>query len=72
MTSIPSSTGAELTMAQKENSQLKSNSSSGGEQPIVAPTNVTNSNSNVTNTTIAAPPHIDRTQNNFGAVTLAY
>ena len=63
--------GPELSMSQKENAELKGESNKGGGGAIIAPSSsVNNSKSSVTNTTISAPPHIDRTQNLFANTSL--
>ena len=59
-------------ISRNENAELKGENQGGGGAVIAPSSSVNNSKSSVTNTTISAPPHIDRTQNNFGAVTLAY
>ena len=70
--SIPSSDGAQLTMAQKENAELKGESGKAIAAPIIAPSNINNSQSSVSNVTVAAPPHIDKTQSIFGTTQLSY
>ena len=63
--------GPELSMSQRENAELKGESNRGGGGAIIAPSSsVNNSKSSVTNTTISAPPHIDRTQNLFANTSL--
>lgn len=62
--------GSELTMGQKENAELKGENQGGGGAVIAPSSSVNNSKSSVTNTTISAPPHIDRTQNLFGNTVL--
>ena len=71
---VPSNTGINLVAGQRENSQLnaENNQSSSG-AAIIAPSNtVDNSNKSVSNVTIAAPAHIDKTQMAFGATALAW
>ncbi len=65
--------GPELSMAQKENAELKGESDKGA-GAVVAPNNssVNNSKSSVTNTTISAPPHIDRTHTMFGKTCIGW
>ena len=67
-----SRSGPELTMAQKENAELRGESGKAIAAPIIAPSNISNSQSSVSNVTVAAPPHIDKTQNLFGATQLSY
>ena len=69
---ISSTDGAQLTMAQKENAELKGESGKAIAAPIIAPSNINNSQSSVSNVTVAAPPHIDKTQSIFGTTQLAY
>ena len=69
---ISSTDGAQLTMAQKENAELRGESGKAIAAPIIAPSNISNSQSSVSNVTVAAPPHIDKTQNLFGATQLSY
>jgi hypothetical protein len=69
---ISSTGGAQLTMAQKENAELKGEVNTGGGAAIIAPSSVNNSQSSVSNVTVAAPPHIDKTQTLFGTTQLAY
>ena len=59
-------------MAQKENAELKGESGKAIAAPIIAPSNINNSQSSVSNVTVAAPPHIDKTQSIFGTTQLAY
>jgi hypothetical protein len=72
MVSIPSTGGAKLAIAQKENAELKGEVNTGGGAAIIAPSSVNNSQSSVSNVTVAAPPHIDKTQTLFGTTQLAY
>ena len=67
MDSPGSRTGANLTSSQIENNQLTRQLTGGSPTSVIAPSTVNNSRSTVTNTTIAAPPHIDKTQALFGA-----
>ena len=69
---ISSTDGAQLTMAQKENAELRGESGKAIAAPIIAPSNINNSQSSVSNVTVAAPPHIDKTQSIFGTTQLAY
>ena len=69
---IAKTEGAQLTMAQRENAELKGESSKVSSAPIIAPSNINNSKSSVSNVTVAAPPHIDKTQTLFGTTQLAY
>ena len=69
---ISSTDGAQLTMAQKENAELRGESGKAIAAPIIAPSNISNSQSSVSNVTVAAPPHIDKTQTLFGTTQLAY
>ena len=64
--------GPELSMSQKENAELKGESKDVGVGAVIAPNTVNNSKSSVSNTTIAAPAHIDKTQNLFGATALSW
>ena len=59
-------------MAQKENAELKGENNNNGSAPIIAPSNINNSQSSVSNVTVAAPPHIDKTQSMFGITQLSY
>ncbi len=72
MDSPGSTTGANLTSAQIENNQLTRQSTEGSSTSVIAPSTVNNSKSSVTNTTIAAPPHIDKTQSLFGMTNLGW
>ena len=67
MDSPGSRTGANLTSSQIENNQLIRQLTGGSPTSVIAPSTINNSRSTVTNTTIAAPPHIDKTQALFGA-----
>ena len=72
MDSPGSTTGANLRSAQIENNQLTRQSTGGSPTSVIAPSTVNNSKSTVTNTTIAAPPHIDKTQSLFGMTNLGW
>ena len=67
MDSPGSRTGANLTSSQIENNTLMRQLTGSSPAPVIAPNTINNSRSTVTNTTIAAPPHIDKTQALFGA-----
>lgn len=69
---ISSTGGAQLTMAQKENAELKGEVNTGAGAAIIAPSSINNSQSSVSNVTVAAPPHVDKTQTLFGTTQLAY
>ena len=68
----PMTTGAELTMAQTENANLKAESATESGAPVIAPSTINNSKSSVSNVTVAAPPHIDKTQMLFSTPNLAW
>ena len=72
MDSPGSTTGANLTSSQIENNQLTRQLTGGSPTSVIAPSTVNNSRSSVTNTTIAAPPHIDKTQSLFGMTNLGW
>ena len=67
-----SSSGANLASSQIENNQLTRQLTGGSPTSVIAPSTVNNSKSSVTNTTIAAPPHIDKTQSLFGMTNLGW
>jgi hypothetical protein len=67
-----SSSGAELTSSQIENNQLTREAAGTSSAPVIAPSSVNNAKSTVSNTTIAAPPHIDKTQSLFGMTNLGW
>lgn len=67
-----STSGASLTTSQIENNQLTRELAGGSPTSVIAPNTVNNSKSSVTNTTIAAPPHIDKTQSLFGMTNLGW
>jgi hypothetical protein len=69
---ISSTGGAQLTMAQKENAELKGEVNTGAGAAIIAPSSINNSQSSVSNVTVAAPAHLDKTQALFGTTQLAY
>ena len=68
----PMTTGAELTMAQTENANLKAEAATESGAPVIAPSTINNSKSSVSNVTVAAPPHIDKTQVLFSTPNLAW
>jgi hypothetical protein len=68
----PMTTGAELTMAQTENANLKAEAATESSAPVIAPSTINNSKSSVSNVTVAAPPHIDKTQVLFSTPNLAW
>ena len=69
---ISSTGGAQLTMAQKENAELKGEVNTGAGAAIIAPSSINNSQSSVSNVTVAAPAHLDKTHALFGTTQLAY